>query len=61
MVFQRNQDSRKMDLVLASVCLENFLPSFEALVHDSALMRQHFYLLVKTPSANLSRAIQWLL
>lgn len=33
---------------------------FEALVHKCSLMRQQFYLLVKTPGANVSQAIQWL-
>jgi putative transposase len=37
------------------------LPSrFGVLVHAYALMPNHYHLLIQTPEANLSRAIQWL-
>lgn len=40
--------------------LEKMVERYSVLLHAYVLMDNHFHLLVQTPSANLSRAMQWL-
>ncbi len=40
--------------------LEEMVKRYEVEVHAYVLMRNHYHLLLRTPHANLSRAMQWL-
>ncbi len=40
--------------------LENMVERFSLKIHTYCLMNNHYHLLVETPKANLSKAIQWL-
>src|SRR5260221_5630132 len=54
-IFRSPADSRHFLQLLAQ------LPTrFGLLIHCYALMPNHYHLLVQTPQANLSQAVQWL-
>ncbi len=54
-VFRDEQDRRRF-LEL----LEEFVGRFDLVLHAYVLMDNHYHLLVETPQANLSSAMQWL-
>ena len=41
-------------------CLKTIVDRFSLKIHVYCLMTNHYHLLIETPDANLSRAIQWL-
>ena len=54
-VFRDDEDRRRF-----LERLEEFAERFEVVVHGYVLMDNHYHLLVETPRANLSAAMQWL-
>ncbi len=41
-------------------CLERMAKQYGIRIHKYCLMTNHYHLIIETPEANLSRAIQWL-
>jgi len=52
----RNDREREHFLELLEVSIERF----NILIHSYVLMDNHYHLVVQTPSANLSQAVQWI-
>jgi REP element-mobilizing transposase RayT len=42
------------------LCLERMVERYHVIVHTYCLMTNHYHLILETPEANLSRAVQWL-
>ena len=52
------EDDRDREHFLS--CLERMATLFGVRLHGFCLMTNHYHLVIETPEANLSRAIQWL-
>jgi len=42
------------------LCLERMVERYNVVVHTYCLMTNHYHLILETPDANVSRAVQWL-
>lgn len=52
------EDDRDRERFL--LCLERMVEQYGVRIHTYCLMTNHYHLILETPEANLSRAVQWL-